>query len=680
MQAFLQSAFLQALGYAIASSLWQVALLWLIVVLVSNIGKLSSSKKYFVAVTAQFAAFAWFIATLRFYYFHYSEALSGLQFSDAVNTAYIVEPAINNFSSAALYIIIKAELLLPYLSIAYLFMLLFLCIRFTRAVYYTREIRTKGLQKADVNLRLFVKRTASYLGIKKEVRIYFSRLVHSPLTIGFLKPLILVPVASINHLSTEQLEAVLLHELAHIKRADYLINILQSIIEITLFFNPFVQLLGKQIKHERENSCDDWVLQFQYNPAMYAEALLCIAYIQKEPSLTMNAGGNKGELLPRVKRMLNQQDKSHRYRNQVFSFLLITILLSTVAWLQPVVKKNTAANGNTAVTKKSSRIIVEPLSANVENPLFNPLFFLTEPIQKEIDKAVELAQQEVYDAQPDIENVTAMIEAVSPAILEKIQNLSLDFTRALKEGQANTNNNDENKIALPYGINVTDSINPGNVISAALLNKISKTDWQKINTEISTGINNAQKELNALGKENIFGAFSANVIKNALSQTAMELEQLKLENGQAFKKQTQLLKKAELQKIQTEKLKGNFLKLEKEINEKQKQHTEKWIEDKLNNLPNLDTDADGNEENTVSFSDIADPEQPYTAEIYAPAAYNFTNNTYRFADSAQGIQSALIVVKHNPANEKSHTKHITVEITGNNGEKKSYEFTVEVFQ
>jgi len=112
-----------------------------------------------------------------------------------------------------------------------------------------------------VEWRLFVQQLAQQLGIKKTVRIYLSGSITSPLTLGFWKPVILVPLASINHLTTKQVEAVLLHELAHIKRYDYLYNIILSVIEAVLFFNPFTQLISKQLKRERENCCDDWVLQ-----------------------------------------------------------------------------------------------------------------------------------------------------------------------------------------------------------------------------------------------------------------------------------------------------------------------------------------------------------------------------------------------------------------------------------
>ena len=122
MQTFLQSAFLQALGYAIANSLWQVAFLWLIVVLINNIGKFSSSKKYFVGVIAEFAAFIWFLCTLQFYYSRCREALSEISSSAPISTnpTSLLEPTVNNFSSAVLYVTVKGEQLLPYLSFDFL--------------------------------------------------------------------------------------------------------------------------------------------------------------------------------------------------------------------------------------------------------------------------------------------------------------------------------------------------------------------------------------------------------------------------------------------------------------------------------------------------------------------------------------------------------------------------------
>ena len=291
MHALSQSPFLQALGYAIANSLWQMALLWIILTIINAIFRFSSAARYKVTLYAQFAGFIWFIVTLRFYYMQCSQLFIQQQ-ALYINGS---SPAFTsgNFQSLLLNGIIKAEHLLPWLSIAYIFLLTFLCIKWLYSYRFAQHIKTQGLKKPPVDWRLFVNKISSLLNIKTGVRIYLSDIVKSPLTIGFLKPVILIPVASINNLTVQQLEAVILHELAHIKRADYLINLFQSVIEITLFFNPFTQLLSSIIKRERENSCDDWVLRFQYDPEMYAKALLQIAYTQTQPLLAMHIACSK---------------------------------------------------------------------------------------------------------------------------------------------------------------------------------------------------------------------------------------------------------------------------------------------------------------------------------------------------------------------------------------------------
>jgi len=535
MQTFLQSAFLQALGYAIANSLWQVAFLWLIVVLINNVAQLSSSSKYFAGITAQFAAFIWFLCTLQFYYLRCGEALSEIPATTSLtnNQAYVLEPTISNFSSAILYISVKGEQLLPYLSVAYLCLLSFLVVRLTRTFYLTNQISKKGLQKPDVDVRLFIKKTAAYLGIKKEVKIYFSNLIKSPLTVGFLKPLILVPVGSVNHLTTDQLEAVLLHELAHIKRADYLINILLSVIQILLFFNPFVQLLGKLIKRERENSCDDWVLQFQYNPVMYAEALLRIACIPTK-CFAMNATGNKNDLLSRVKRMLNQQERSHSYRNQVFALLLITIMLSCIAWFNPSVKYSVTASK----ALEKNKIVVEPLSASVDNPLFNPIYFLSKPIQQELDKAINKASNKVEKTAPVIAKATSnVLTRVAPIALEKLQNFKVDIdtkvTDAILRAQDEYETVDqlENTPSL-----AVDTINLVSAVKDVFVNEIYKPGWKQINEDLQK----AQADILTMNKNKSWSLAGSKQIAEALKNTVVQLEGLKTNNFTNLKNSLQI--------------------------------------------------------------------------------------------------------------------------------------------
>ena len=121
-----------------------------------------------------------------------------------------------------------------------------------------------------------MRNVATRMGIKKPVHIWLSGIVTSPVTIGYIKPVILLPIAAINQLSTQQLEAVLLHELAHIRRYDYFVNLVIRFIQTILYFNPFVKALVKTVEIEREKSCDEMVIQFQYDPHGYASALLML--------------------------------------------------------------------------------------------------------------------------------------------------------------------------------------------------------------------------------------------------------------------------------------------------------------------------------------------------------------------------------------------------------------------
>ncbi len=403
MQSLFQSAFLQALGYSIANSLWQMAFLWLLYLLISSVLKPSAAHKYLLAVCLQFMGFIWFVFTLQFYHNQYSRLLpvegSGL---DSKTIATLV-PQGQGIRSQVIEWMLRGEQLLPYLSVAYLLLMVVLCTRWFIGYRYTLQIKQQGLSKIPVDWRLFVKNTAQQLGIKREISIFLSEKISTPLTVGFLKPLILVPIASINHLTVSQLEAVILHEMAHIKRYDYLVNIILSLAEISLFFNPFTQLMSKQIRKERENSCDDWVLQFQYSASTYAEALLRIAQLQATPAFAMAAkGSNENELLTRVKRMIGGRDQVFNYRRQLLAFLLVTGILSSIAWLNPehAPKQTNISQVNDSLQQQNNAVdiqpvTVEPMAVKVTNPLFNPAFFLSKTLKAEMQDNLQKAKEEI---------------------------------------------------------------------------------------------------------------------------------------------------------------------------------------------------------------------------------------------------------------------------------------------
>lgn len=292
-----QANLLQSLGWAVLNSLWQMALLWLVYQFMIRLTRNTRpAAKSLLAAFFLFAGFAWFIYT----FLH----------------SFVNGDAENNLSSLLLTadagdtVSYWLQQILPAASVLYLVLLVVPVFRFIRNYRYVRVIRNYGLQKLPAHWRLYVQRTAAQMGIKKPVLNWVSDLVSSPVTVGFWKPVILVPMAAINHLTPSQLEAVLLHELAHIRRYDYLVNLFINFVQTILYFNPFVKLFVRTVEREREKSCDELVLQFQYNSYDYASALLTLEKESRsQKAFLLAANGKNSDLLHRVETIMGVQKK-----------------------------------------------------------------------------------------------------------------------------------------------------------------------------------------------------------------------------------------------------------------------------------------------------------------------------------------------------------------------------------
>lgn len=165
---------------------------------------------------------------------------------------------------------------------------------------------------------------AGRLGVHRAVTLLESALVEVPTVVGWLRPAILLPASALTGLNGEQLEAILAHELAHIRRCDYLVNILQTIVEILGFYHPAVWWVSRRIRIERENCCDDAAVRLCGDSVRYARALTCLEEIRhSRTDLAMAATG--GSLLDRIARLLGRPATDDRR----FTWLpgLITLLL-----------------------------------------------------------------------------------------------------------------------------------------------------------------------------------------------------------------------------------------------------------------------------------------------------------------------------------------------------------------
>ena len=321
-----QSHFLQALGWATLNSFWQMALLWCLFLGASHLFNLSSNKKYQLSVLAIAIGFAWFVLSFIFFYR-----------STPIFTIAIFEQAANESDSIFNIFLISA-------SVAYLSLLIFPSYRLFKNWQFVQRIKKEGLQKAGLNYRLFVQKISGHLGIGKKVFVYVSEIVKSPVTIGYIKPIILLPVAALNNLSTQQVEAVLLHELSHIKRYDYLVNLIISIIHTVLYFNPFVKQFMKSIETERENCCDQLVLQFGYDKISYASALLKLEKISSQSQVLAIAATGKNYLLNRIEKIVGMEKKK-RFQIRQFAGVLAA-LFCIIAFNSILIIKEKKKAGN----------------------------------------------------------------------------------------------------------------------------------------------------------------------------------------------------------------------------------------------------------------------------------------------------------------------------------------------
>jgi beta-lactamase regulating signal transducer with metallopeptidase domain len=168
---------------------------------------------------------------------------------------------------------------------------------------FTQRLRHAVVTKVPEALEEMLARLAARLHVERAVRIGHSLLVEVPTVVGWLKPVILLPASTLSGLTPRQLEAVLAHELAHIRRHDYLVNLFQTVIETLLFYHPAVWWVSRQVRDERENCCDDVAVAACGDALLYARALCELEELRASaPALAMAATG--GSLVERIRRVL----------------------------------------------------------------------------------------------------------------------------------------------------------------------------------------------------------------------------------------------------------------------------------------------------------------------------------------------------------------------------------------
>ncbi len=322
------SIFLTALGWALVNSFWQFAICWLVYrTLSAGIPKLTAASRHSMALILLLIGTIFFIANLAHQYFSGAAAYNPLPIAVIADAL-----PVNAWHSAGL----RLNGWMPWCSLLYMLCVALLFIKLHFFVQRATRLQKNGITKMKGVWGCYIRGIAAQLGIQKEVKALLSVYVDTPQVIGFIKPVILLPASCLTNLTTAQLEAVLLHELVHIKRNDYLVNLFVASVEILFFFNPFVKQLAAAIRQEREYDCDDVVLQFQHPPHHYATALLTLEKSRLLPVTygIAASGKNQQQLLIRIQRIMGIQNKeTGAFR--LAACLLVILFLGFMTTVKP---------------------------------------------------------------------------------------------------------------------------------------------------------------------------------------------------------------------------------------------------------------------------------------------------------------------------------------------------------
>jgi beta-lactamase regulating signal transducer with metallopeptidase domain len=206
--------------------------------------------------------------------------------------------------------------LLPWLVCAWLSGVLLLASRMVGAWLLVLRLKRSASPVPECFKELLA-RVSGRLRVHRAVRLCRSALVEVPTVIGHLRPVILVPAGALFGLTPAQLEAVLAHELAHVRRYDYAVNLLQTAVETLLFYHPAAWWLSRRVRAEREHACDDAAVEATGGDALtYARALAALEQLRADasPPAALALAANGGSLMQRIQRLVNTDTHTHTRR------------------------------------------------------------------------------------------------------------------------------------------------------------------------------------------------------------------------------------------------------------------------------------------------------------------------------------------------------------------------------
>jgi bla regulator protein BlaR1 len=340
---FMQNDLVLALCWTLIHSVWQGLLLAIItgVVLVST--RKSNAKKRYRILTSLF--FLFMLVTVGSFVREFNlvnNHSSAIVLSNSITGN---QPLVNVTGAANLDGVVASNSFLDRFKdyfnthaslIVLIWFVIFIArlIKLTADLAYVQRLKNYKTYSPSQKWKDKIEELVLKLGIRKKIQLLESGIVKVPVVMGVLKPVILLPIGLLAHLPADEIEAILLHELAHIQRKDYFMNLLQSFAETLFFFNPALMWLSSMIREERENCCDDIAISVTNNKTKFINALIAFQeYNFSTNSYAMGFPGKKNQLLNRVKRIISDRNKTlNTMEKSLLTFgMSVLIMFSFVA-------------------------------------------------------------------------------------------------------------------------------------------------------------------------------------------------------------------------------------------------------------------------------------------------------------------------------------------------------------
>ena len=344
-QTFIPGYLSETIGWTLLHSLWQGALISLLLAgILLILRKRSAQLRYNVTFISLSLLFVSTVATFFIIKENVSPAAyepiaDEVTIQPAVTELMNVDNLITSIASISFYEEVQLtvehylESNLGLMVSIWFIGLLLMSLRFLGNLVFTQRLKHYRIRSADKDTEIRIKDLAGDLGMNSNFMVKLSEYTKVPMVIGWLKPTLILPVNLFIQLPYDQVETIIVHELAHIRRNDFLHNMIQSFIEIILFYHPAVWWMSSLLRTEREHACDDVVINYTGNSMAYARALTSL----QEMNMYHNTGlapalfKSKNQLFKRITRMFGNHNITPSIKDSLTMAIVLIISITAIS-------------------------------------------------------------------------------------------------------------------------------------------------------------------------------------------------------------------------------------------------------------------------------------------------------------------------------------------------------------